>query len=727
MGKKDYIEKITNKIFDTKIKEALQQEVEYHIDEKEMFFEEIGYDNIAAEEKAVEAMGDVDTVAEQFGKIHNEFYNPFFDIVFLVLWGAALFAIYYALNEYIFGNSAGISLLLCGVCISLLIPLGYIALNLKRKKLVPTLLSVVGIGLSGAFNYFIFNELYQRTGGKFSNLCNFILYSKTSSTTLSVDFRKIYIAIAVISALLLIGVIISLNFIIKVKFLRNKRIDNKFRKAGVKIYKYFFVLFVAFSILFGVKYFIDIDNFRNEYVKAYETVFEISEKCSSFKDVQKFVESCGFDFEEKKNADGDITGYEYENNLTSLSISKYEIEDNEYEEDDDLPDLGPEFETLSNIQEMLEALGGLYDDEYKKVNTLYSVSLKLNTLNFGKTYTSLTLKPYIMTEDEQDRYYKILPDKLTNKERFDIYRDILPVDLNVEYTDSALYPAKYEYGYVIGKNNYFHHESNNVSVESEKGENFQKRKSEIIDIIKKNRKASREKIAQLTKTKIKMPKYTRAEYKKIADKKLKKITSNFEFKEEAIDELYDTAIRFYIDDELYFTLDKSPYTSVIFNGEQKSFDFANLNGKGSEFDYITPVFSKVKVNNGYFDKKGYFYKSCDYTPYYTAQGEKFYYYRKTIEPETKGTGNTYEYYLTNYDGVFYDESRCFINEDGYLYIDSQYQLKQVEGEFYYQSSDGKKYYRPFYTSWNEKGELIFADKNDTAKYMRLFGDNKYGK
>lgn len=72
MDKKKYIESITSKLTNEKVKKALTQELSDHIESKEEYWQDIGYNEEQAELMAVDAMGDAEPVGEQIDKIYRE-------------------------------------------------------------------------------------------------------------------------------------------------------------------------------------------------------------------------------------------------------------------------------------------------------------------------------------------------------------------------------------------------------------------------------------------------------------------------------------------------------------------------------------------------------------------------------------------------------------------------------------------------------------------------------
>lgn len=117
MKREDYIKKATARIFDSRQKRAVTAELEDHISHRTAALEEIGYDPERAEAQGVEAMGDPAEICDQLGALHNRFYTPVWDIVFLLLWGGLLAGAYFALRQYVFGDVGLTALLNAGVCL----------------------------------------------------------------------------------------------------------------------------------------------------------------------------------------------------------------------------------------------------------------------------------------------------------------------------------------------------------------------------------------------------------------------------------------------------------------------------------------------------------------------------------------------------------------------------------------------------------------------------------
>ena len=164
MKKQDYISDATKKIYNYAECKAVSEELSDHIDTKTEFWQSIDYDAETAENKAVEAMGDASLVQDDFAEIHNDSYNPVFDIVTLLLHAGLLGGGFWLLKKYVFDDGGMMSTLLASAVLAFGLALADISLTLKRKKLVPTLFSLVRTGGAGVFLYYLFVEI-----GKLAN------------------------------------------------------------------------------------------------------------------------------------------------------------------------------------------------------------------------------------------------------------------------------------------------------------------------------------------------------------------------------------------------------------------------------------------------------------------------------------------------------------------------------------------------------------------------------
>lgn len=71
-NKNRYLNSVAEKINSNQIKSEIAVELDTHIDERAQFYEEIGYSEEEAFEKAVEQMGDPDAVGTSLSRLHPQ-------------------------------------------------------------------------------------------------------------------------------------------------------------------------------------------------------------------------------------------------------------------------------------------------------------------------------------------------------------------------------------------------------------------------------------------------------------------------------------------------------------------------------------------------------------------------------------------------------------------------------------------------------------------------------
>lgn len=701
MNKKDYLGAVTAKVFDSDAKKSVTSELEVHIDEKTDFFREIGYDEVSSEEKAIDAMGETEEVASQFGMLHNDFYNPAADIILFVIWIALLGGGYYLLKEYIFCDIGMSSVILGASCLSFSLMAGYCALSLFKNKLLPVILSFFGIGATGVFNYFILLELDKKMGDSLHGLIDFVLKTEISDATNYPDKNKV---ITVISALLLFAIIrfvFSLAYNIKVKLLANNRFDNKLMHVFIRLSTVIAAVALALSIFFGVKCYFDLNSIKNEYYDAYDYVIEMSEKCDTKEDIIAFVNNGEYPLEEDLDKDGNLEGYSYAHNLVWIDIS-FDGTDaaSQYEED-----MGGSAETYQD-KLINDALASLDHPLDKK--TICMIRFDPLLTEFGGSYDLISTEFLKINEEEENNFRSYVYTKNSNESNYNFYKSAKPFSLDIRYTTSTLSHCEYEFSYIFGEGKYKHIEEKSCLKENEILKRFYDKKDQITEIVNDNLNVDREEIARLTNSTFEIPDniVSREEY----ERRLDVLGSKFKDKKEDYLAYYDSLIKYIVDDNMYFILSGKPYSSITFFGEGGVvIDVQNLGDKPViSGNSIFSENTRLRVDGVYYDKLGYCYSLSEHVPYYTANGKKYYYYCKTIKDETNTVGDTKEYYITDRKREFYKADNAFIDESGYICFNVA-NLSYDENLKVFKSPDGRKYTKAFETSWDENGNLIFTD------------------
>ena len=722
MNKKDYLGKATEKIYNSGAKKIVSTELESHIDERINFYKEIGYDDQASEEKAACAMGDTDTVAVQFGELHNDFYNPAADIIFLLIWFGLLGGVFYLLKQYVFYDVGLYALILGASCFSFAIMFAYSALSLFRNKIVPVILSLLGIGATGVFNYFILIELDKKMSDSLPNLINFIFKTDIPGATNYPSEEKVILAVLLVSLASIVTFIFSFIYNIKVKCLANKKFDNRIRHVIIGVTSGFSLTSIVLCVLFSVKCSADLNTIKSEYYDAYDYVLELSEKCDTKEEIIDFIEKSNYDFTENRDKDDHLTGYLYTKNLVSIDIgfqstkSKKEIRKDYQEELDSMDDEMEELYEKIGQFELLQSAENKAGKEFleegidKRVEMDYydqefcNIRLSPRIYYFDNSYDRPSTSFLEVKEDRENKFYQYETSKLNNIKKYDFYKEIKPTGIKITYKLSETENCSYEFEYVFGEGSFKRTEGYRAIKGNEKNTELYNQIDKVTKIINTDRNMSSSKIAKRTGAAVEQPEMTREEYQE----SLSILGSYFDNVKETLLDSYDMSTK-YVFDDWYFMLSGKPFKSIsIYDRNDKLIAVKSLGDtlERVNFDGADGQ-KKVRIDYGYFDKKGYFYSSSDYMPYYTADGKKYYYYCKTIEDKTHTVGNTKEYYLTDRNNLFYEADICFINKNGYLYIDTSKSLKYDEKTKKFKSQNGNEYTKAFETSWDENGNLIF--------------------
>lgn len=90
--KRQYLTRVSEKINHKQMKSEVAFELDSHIDERAQFYEEIGYSEEEAFEKAVEQMGDPERVGVSLSRLHPTTDNKLFTICSLILVGFLMIA-----------------------------------------------------------------------------------------------------------------------------------------------------------------------------------------------------------------------------------------------------------------------------------------------------------------------------------------------------------------------------------------------------------------------------------------------------------------------------------------------------------------------------------------------------------------------------------------------------------------------------------------------------------
>jgi len=731
MGKKEYLDASTAKIFNSDAKVMVTTELESHIDERTDSFREIGYDDETSEQKATQLMGETDTVAAQFGELHNDFYNPVFDIIYFVVWTGLLGGLFYLFKEYVFGDCGLSSLLLSGVCLSFALMTGYSVISLFRNRLLPIIFSFFGTVLTGVFNYFLLVELDKNMGKRFSNLISFIFSTDIPDKSNYYDTKKIILCISLFSVVAILTFLFSLIYYIKVKRLDNTKTDNKVMHLLVRFSAVLAVVAFVFCVLFSVKCYFDLNKWKNEYKEAYEYVMALSQNCSTKEEIIDYVNKSDYPFEEHTAKDGSITGFGYSHNLVYIDISFDKIDSREELKADYIESVNSTMEKLDKIMKdtyknsaytksevykkiFVDYKAKLLDDMDRSIDIYYydqnfcTIFFTEDLDNFNSSYDLISTSFLRVSEKEEEIFR--LPENNTdnNSKKYDFYTHFKPTKFQVYFRLSDYMKCRYDFSYVFGKGDYKHVEECSAYRNDENTEKLCTVVDHFIDVAKHNPDKTPQELAKLTGARLEIPEVTEDEYDKMYSA-LGKVFDNVK------ENSYDVKTKFVFDD-CYFAIAGRPYQIIFAYGKYgKLIDIAYVSASDVYINTTDDKTSekRVTINGKYYDKLGRVYSDSDYVPYYTSDGRKFYFYCKTIEDKTHTSGDTKEYYLTDRKSAFYKTESCYIDEDGYLYFNNG-NLKYDEDSGKFKSSNGHYYTKAFETSWDTDGNPITQSKDYEA-------------
>ena len=250
-----YIYKVLSHISGKQKKEAVKNELFDHLDEKERFFDELGYDENASADKTNEAMGDADLVGEQLDSIgkrifkSNLFSNYIAGLSLLLMINAyfILSTTGFTLSATFYRHHYAFSPLYSLCMFRILFLLGIINLltGIKKKNifsLVSGFIISETIIIIGPYHYI---DLLYCIINKRSYIDTFFMQSYVALMPDNISSNYL-IAIIISSIFFALITIISFVIILKTKRLKNTKQDLKTKNALCKVLSTLIVIcFVA--------------------------------------------------------------------------------------------------------------------------------------------------------------------------------------------------------------------------------------------------------------------------------------------------------------------------------------------------------------------------------------------------------------------------------------------------------------------------------------------------
>lgn len=150
MNKEEYIEKVLAHIQNKAFVSTIRQEIKGHIDDRELYYKDCGYDTETAQQKAIEHMGSADKLGIEMDLLHDYKKQKIVCIIGLVVFILNLICIKY-LSSLIFNDYISPQ----GACISMIIAcIVYRCAFVSRCRII---LFLQGIASFGAALYFTEN------------------------------------------------------------------------------------------------------------------------------------------------------------------------------------------------------------------------------------------------------------------------------------------------------------------------------------------------------------------------------------------------------------------------------------------------------------------------------------------------------------------------------------------------------------------------------------------
>ncbi|MDE6155539.1 MAG: hypothetical protein K2F67_03780, partial [Eubacterium sp.] len=439
MNKEDYIKGATSKIFNHSHKKAVQTELADHILNAQGFNEEIGYEAEAAENLAVERMGDYEEIAENLGTLHNDFYTPIGDIIAFIIWLAGLIGTYYLLNKYIFGDFCAMPITLAAICLSCVVFFISAGFMLKRNRLPVIIGNFLCGGATSVFIYFLLKNIIAQVYNNIHNLYELIVNSNIATVT-ALPNKKAAIALIVLSLFILLPISVSLIYYVKYHTNNNTLFDNHIKRFFKNLSFVVSIAFIVCTVFFGYKFFTIQNDLYNEYKNAYQDTLNMCRECKTFDELSDYISSgkAGFIDEDKlfvsKKNNETINGYRYKNNLIEINIERKFESSEDYDYQFLYGSMVP-----SNMPN---------EYEYQFIFSLANQEL------FNGSLDSLSLRKYKVNDNELDEIALFDMKEHSLDDNIEFYSAHIPTIL-------AAFPAKssnnydtYQFTYISGKGKY---------------------------------------------------------------------------------------------------------------------------------------------------------------------------------------------------------------------------------------------------------------------------------
>ena len=93
MKKEEYIEKVLAHIQNKAFVSTIRQEIEGHIDDRELYYKDCGYDTETAQQKAIEHMGSAEEIGEEMNRLHKNIPALVTGIISIIIYIFGFFTV----------------------------------------------------------------------------------------------------------------------------------------------------------------------------------------------------------------------------------------------------------------------------------------------------------------------------------------------------------------------------------------------------------------------------------------------------------------------------------------------------------------------------------------------------------------------------------------------------------------------------------------------------------
>lgn len=714
MSLKDYIKSATSKIFGIKEKESVSLELTDHILCKQEYYEDIGYEQGISEEKAVEEMGDSLEIADYLGSIHNDFYNPIFDIIGFAVWAMLLVGSYLLMHRFILDDVTAVPVSI-GCLLTLVgMHFGFNAINIKRNRRVPMVLTfIIGLGISVlAFIVNISVELFGISS--ISKLTELMIKGNLPEISM-VNFVPPVIISAVIVAITVVVFAAGMVFAGKYERLENTLKTNRSKRAFEKVLVAICVFLVAAGGLFVCDVFVIQSKYEKKYISDYELVFDIAQSCENREQVENYIEEKGYSF---SCPDGNIIVID-----GSLSDITLDFTPPKEQDSDD-----PWVELMSKI--VFAYIKSEYSQSLERQNDYvitYDAAGRLAIDGYGKGADSLGLAKIRTNPSDLDNIFDFAAkDEGTSAEMIELYGKYYPKVITLEPSNNhKTHITRVNFEYLAGSGSNAFTQAFETQLESENGEIVKQQQAKVMEVLNSNPDISNEELAKAVGAKYTEPDISFDDYKEMFNYIMTYYgftNSVDDVDDEEIREAYQDLYTFDFSDDLHFY--RMKYTSdsgnevrmIIFNSKTNVRyisvayygDAAEKYNNAYESQYMG-TFRKTRCGSAYYDIHGKAYNYYMDVAYYAKNGERFRYFE-----ETDDEGKLVEKYFIGSKGSkclandgFVDTDGYFVCGNGEIYQNIEVNKSEIKN---YHDADGNQYKKACEVSWDSNGELVDFDE-----------------